>query len=76
MKKLLFILVVALFFGFVSCKKTCKCTQTITTTYPEDSDDSSMPTVTTNTFSSEAKKCSDLNADITIGLQRTVFECK
>jgi hypothetical protein len=86
MKKLFLIMITALCFVAVGCKKTCQCTQTETITYDiplddwEDSGFNSEPDVSTATYTAEAKNCSDLNAESSsniMSMHMTVkVECK
>ena len=74
MKKLFLITIAAFCLVAVGCKKTCHCTDTVTQTWPDFFDDDwdddwpfgDTPNVSTATYTKEAKKCSDLNANATI----------
>lgn len=78
MKKLFFIIIVATCFVTFGCKKTCECTETATITY--DAEYEMEPQVSKATYTKEAKKCSDLNADGVVNNGpmhlRTTVECK
>jgi hypothetical protein len=82
MKKLFLIMIAALCFVAVGCKKTCQCTQTDTITYDSIEGDvnESEPSVSTANYTAEAKNCSDLNAESNsnvMSMHMTVkVECK
>ncbi|MDR1346755.1 MAG: hypothetical protein LBK03_08670 [Bacteroidales bacterium] len=88
MKKVFLIMIAALCLAAVGCTKTCQCTETATVTY-EYSEDWPIPInidpiVSSDDYTAEAKKCSDLNKESTTNSSmmgatvstKTVIECR